>query len=43
MQRKLYNRVKRGMDVVGSEVGAIVLSPIIGAVAVAVRLKLGRR
>lgn len=41
MQRKLYDRLKRGVDVVGSSVGIIVLSPVIGAVALAVRVKLG--
>ncbi|WP_022869718.1 sugar transferase [Yaniella halotolerans] len=37
-----YDRVKRGLDVVGAGIGLVLLSPVIGAVAVAVRTKLGR-
>lgn len=41
IQRKPYDFVKRGVDVVGSSVGIVALSPVIGAVALAVRVKLG--
>lgn len=38
---KTYDYVKRGIDIVGSGLGLIVLSPVIGAVGLAVRAKLG--
>lgn len=38
---RVYDRLKRGMDIAGSSVGIIVLSPVVGVVALAVRLKLG--
>lgn len=40
-QRKAYDRLKRGLDVVGSGVGLVALAPLIGVVGVAVRVKLG--
>lgn len=40
-RRKLYDCLKRGVDVVGSGVGLVVLAPVIGAVGLAVRVKLG--
>lgn len=40
-QHKVYECVKRGLDIVGSGVGLVILSPVIGAVALAVRSKLG--
>ncbi|MCV9996515.1 sugar transferase [Paeniglutamicibacter sp. ZC-3] len=39
--RRAYDVVKRGIDIVGAGTGLVVLSPIIGATAVLVRLKLG--
>lgn len=36
-----YVEVKRGLDVLGASLALVALSPMIGAVAVAVRLKLG--
>lgn len=36
-----YDCVKRGFDVVGSAIGLIVLSPVIGALSLAVQVKLG--
>lgn len=38
---KTYDYVKRGIDIVGSGLGLVVLSPVIGAVGLAVRAKLG--
>lgn len=40
-QHKVYGRAKRGLDIIGSGVGLVILSPVIGAVALAVRTKLG--
>lgn len=36
-----YDRVKRGIDIVGAGAGLIILSPVIGATALIIRLKLG--
>lgn len=36
-----YDILKRGIDIVGSGIGLVVLSPVIGAVSFAVRSKLG--
>lgn len=40
-QTRFYDRLKRGLDFVGSGIGIIALSPLIGIVAGAVRVKLG--
>lgn len=40
-RHKVYARVKRGLDIVSSSVGLVILSPIVGVVALAVRTKLG--
>ncbi|WP_310175868.1 sugar transferase [Enteractinococcus fodinae] len=39
--RRFYASVKRGLDIVSSAAALVALSPIIGAVGVAVRMKLG--
>lgn len=39
--RLRYSQVKRGLDLVGSSLALVALSPVIGAVAVVVRIKLG--
>lgn len=39
--KRTYDYVKRGLDIVGSGIGLIVLSPVIGAVGLAVHSKLG--
>jgi lipopolysaccharide/colanic/teichoic acid biosynthesis glycosyltransferase len=39
--RRPYDVVKRGIDIVGAGTGFVVLAPVIGATAVLVRLKLG--
>lgn len=40
-RKKSYDFLKRGIDIVGSGIGLVVLSPVIGAVSLAVRTKLG--
>jgi len=40
-RKNSYDFLKRGIDIVGSGVGLVVLSPVIGAVSLAVRSKLG--
>lgn len=40
-QRSAYDLVKRGIDIAGSGVALLVLSPVIGGVSLAVRAKLG--
>lgn len=40
-RRKGYDSVKRALDVVGAGVGLVVFAPVIGAVGLAVRAKLG--
>lgn len=41
MPKDSYNRVKRSIDVIGALVGLVALSPLIGATAILVRLRLG--
>lgn len=41
-RRKPYDVVKRGLDIIASAVGLVVLSPVIAATAVLVAVKLGR-
>lgn len=40
-QKKLYDYVKRGIDIIGAGAGLLLLSPVIGAVGLAVYAKLG--
>ncbi len=42
LQRRPYDAVKRGMDAVGSLVALVLLSPVIGVVALLVASRLGR-
>lgn len=41
-RRKPYDVVKRGLDIIASAVGLVVLSPVIAATAVLVAVRLGR-
>ncbi len=41
VRRRPYDRFKRGLDILGAGTGLIVLSPVIGGVALLVRAKLG--
>lgn len=40
-KRRPYDRVKRGIDVLGAGTGLLLFSPVIGVVAILVRAKLG--
>lgn len=40
-QIRYYDQLKRGLDILGSGIGLVVLAPIIGVVGAAVRVKLG--
>lgn len=42
MTTRHYDRLKRGLDVVGSATGLVVVSPLLAGVAVGVAMKLGR-
>ena len=42
VSRKSGQRIKRGIDVVGAAIGLLICSPLLAAVALAVRVKLGR-